>query len=730
MRQSRRCGMAVILVLAVLAVALVISYSLLRTEAIGVQIANNSSRQLDARQVAMAGMSVALQKMSAANWAGVASTVTGNISSTDSYVVTYTTGDTSLTASDPSYSEYPYRVTLLSTGYSTDPLNPSIRAMHQVRAVVQLIRRKLSDPPSGWTTAQAFTLLQWGNVAATIDVPTRIEGPALFQGPVQICPTYPYDCRPFSGTIDEVALFNQKFDDSDVTAIYAARLNSSTTDAVAKEYQNRNPLSWWRFNEALGALTAVDQLGAHSGTYAGPKLGVSGEPTTPAQTGAWFDGANDFVNCGTFDCDGQARFTICAWVKPDTLTQDQARIVSKASGVNDSDAYWGLSTAVVSGNLRLRFRLKTLGLTTALTASSGNFTAGNWSFIVATYDGLLMKIYKDGTLVGSTVKLGNVNTSATARVYVGDCSPGSSRSRYLKDLQASRAAGGTDMRPLSGTISLGSGRTTALNRSLLEQELKLTTADVTASTSSPMTFYSGATSYQLYPGGKAYTMPVVSGSLSNVTMGPDPIANPLGVFLANSTTYLYDNVTITGTIIVDGPSNASDLLVYGHNVRLNPSSLPLLSGSTQVTQLPTVIAKTNFNVPSGATVTIGGLVAAFNKYWVQQSAIQGTTVTHLGAVMCQELDLEGRNEWVQTADWWTSRLGEFLDQWQTAGVTPVVYFPEYLRSRNLAPEPLTTIKPALTPVAYHWHNWSNPLFQPHPNDGGLRWDLIDWKDNP
>ena len=32
---------------------------------------------------------------------------------------------------------------------------------------------------------------------------------------------------------------------------------------------------------------------------------------------------------------------------------------------------------------------------------------------------------------------------------------------------------------------------------------------------------------------------------------------------------------------------------------------------------------------------------------------------------------------------------------------------------------------------YHWKNWNEPLYLPHADDdGGLRWDLLEWTDSP
>ncbi|MCE9553506.1 MAG: hypothetical protein K8T91_09040, partial [Planctomycetes bacterium] len=155
--------MAVVLVMVIIAISLAVSYSMLRMQTTALDLNSNSARQVDARHVAVTGISVAMQKMSAANWAGVTSTVSGNISPYESYSVTYTTGDSSLTSGSAEYNEYPYRVTLLSTGYAVDPADSTRRATHRVRAVVQLVRRKLSTVSSAWTTAQAYTVLQWGN---------------------------------------------------------------------------------------------------------------------------------------------------------------------------------------------------------------------------------------------------------------------------------------------------------------------------------------------------------------------------------------------------------------------------------------------------------------------------------------------------------------------------------------------------------------------------------------
>jgi len=88
------------------------------------------------------------------------------------------------------------------------------------------------------------------------------------------------------------------------------------------------------------------------------------------------------------------------------------RILSKATGIQEQDHYWILSTWRVGRAIRLRFRLK-----------AGDLKLGVWTHVVAVYDGKLMKLYKDGRLVGSIAKTGIIDTNANVSVWIGDNPP-------------------------------------------------------------------------------------------------------------------------------------------------------------------------------------------------------------------------------------------------------------------------------------------------------------------
>lgn len=191
-KKRNRRGMAVIVVLGLLAITLSLSYALLRTQGTATLIARNSSRQLDARLAAEAGLAAALRKMHEDGWAGVSSTLSANVDTNTSYAVEFATGDASLTASSPSYSEYPFRVTITSTGTATDPLRPSMQTIYRLQAVVQLVRRALrSSNPIGWSGYLTPTVYQWSTSDAQLNFPLRIEGPTTFLGRLRLSTDYP-----------------------------------------------------------------------------------------------------------------------------------------------------------------------------------------------------------------------------------------------------------------------------------------------------------------------------------------------------------------------------------------------------------------------------------------------------------------------------------------------------------------------------------------------------------
>ena len=177
------------------------------------------------------------------------------------------------------------------------------------------------------------------------------------------------------------------------------------------------PIAHWKLDDGAG-LTAVDSASTNDGTLNGPPAWVAGAVGDALD----FDGTNDYVAAGTFDVSGSG-ITMMGWFNAEAITTDDGRIVSKANGSNETDAWWQLSSTDVGADRYLRMRIKAGGTTTTFADSSVNLTTDQWYFAVGTYDSATggMKLYLDGVEVasGSHAIGGAVNTDAAVPVAIG-----------------------------------------------------------------------------------------------------------------------------------------------------------------------------------------------------------------------------------------------------------------------------------------------------------------------
>ena len=512
--------------------------------------------------------------------------------------------------------------------------------------------------------------------------------------------------------------------------IYTEIYNSAnvSADKLGTAYSRLTPIHWWRLGESSGAQTIADSVGGNDGTWEGVHQSATGAPDS-AGLAAEFRGRHDAVNLGTLDI-SSATATICGWFKADSFNYNDGRIISKATSTSTNDHYWMLSTIADSGAMRLRFRLKTNGATSTLIGTAGSFTTDEWVFAAAVYDGSMMRLYQNGVEVGSMSKSGSIDTNSFVSTFIGDNPPGSSRAKYLLDLERMRVAGIGDHRPFTGPVALGADRTDEPTRSLLADVLS-TTVDATLvnSTSSPLTHPGAVTEYQLYTGGPVYVVPQLGATLSSQAIEPDPVDNPLGVFRdSGQDTCLDDDTTIEGILIFDGSSN--DIKVKGGNVTFTPVELPALDDGT-VYELPVGLIEGELKYESVAGGTISGMFIAWDKMHLEPGAYQ--TLDVVGRVVTRELHLKGPKQWdwISESHWnWATNVFRIWDEYYNSEIA-ADYFPEWLREfKGWDYNNRLTVKPDDSTPNYHWHDWQNPIIVPHLDDPGLRWDLVEWIDNP
>jgi hypothetical protein len=160
------------------------------------------------------------------------------------------------------------------------------------------------------------------------------------------------------------------------------------------------PVAHWKLDDGSGTV-AVDSScgGGNDGTLVGDPQWAAGMVDGALD----FDGVDDVVELGALDVVGQ--ITLAAWIMADDFEINDARIITKANEWSGDSHWWMVSTI---SETSLRFRLKTdEAPETATLISDPVLEAGVWAHVAATWDGSMMRIYKDGVEVASQEKGGS-----------------------------------------------------------------------------------------------------------------------------------------------------------------------------------------------------------------------------------------------------------------------------------------------------------------------------------
>jgi len=325
---------------------------------------------------------------------------------------------------------------------------------------------------------------------------------------------------------------------------------------------------------------------------------------------------------------------------------------------------------------------------------------------------------------------GPMRVQASMDISLGYPWPNAIRWDYLGDLNRMRSSGFPDWRPSDGPIHLSySSQESAEPGSIaaLNVRLGVSTAN-RAAWPANWTFPGVLAGYRLYPGGKEYFATILPGTLENVTLDPDPETNPLGIYYHNGETNVRDNVTIRGTVLVRGVIGG-DIHVEGRNVLFDSVDLPALVGESQPVRLPVAVLEDDFRLEPDSQTTIDGMVLAWDEFEVKADDPDHIELALSGRVAAKEILIRKRNKWGGDKKWWEGRHKDFENQEGAPAGVP--FFPEYLRLRDgLDPAPRLEIKPDAAEARYHWQNPNEPLYVPHADDDGLRWELVRWTDSP
>ena len=225
------------------------------------------------------------------------------------------------------------------------------------------------------------------------------------------------------------------------------------------------------------------------------------------------------------------------------------------------------------------------------------------------------------------------------------------------------------------------------------------------------------TGYRIYSGGPAYAVQTVPDTLQATTLQGDPQSNPLGLYYRDGNITLNSDVTIRGTLFC-----RDEIRISGANVVLQAVALPPLAGTNGPVRLAAASCQ-NSTVRSTGGGTITGPVAVFDTFQIDR-AWEDMAFALTGQLVTRKLYIKERDPW-SSLNW-----GNYYDQfmWQLPYPWSVKYFPEWMAIKGRNPTLRLVFAPE-TAATYHWATSYDPIFVAHPDDGGLRWDLLSWTEN-
>ena len=163
--------------------------------------------------------------------------------------------------------------------------------------------------------------------------------------------------------------------------------------------QGEGLVGWWDFEEGPGATTSTDRSGNNNnGSWAGTGTShyASGKVGMYA---ASFNGTDDYITAGNaLGFEGTSTFSVGAWVYFPAISTTNMYIASK--GINDGSGRQGWllfirrSGSSAPGDAVIeRWRDGT-----QTGRDTDPLSSGQWSYVIATYDGVNNRIYLNGVL--------------------------------------------------------------------------------------------------------------------------------------------------------------------------------------------------------------------------------------------------------------------------------------------------------------------------------------------
>ncbi len=219
----------------------------------------------------------------------------------------------------------------------------------------------------------------------------------------------------FSGSIDEIKVYNYALTDAEVRTDYnkGSSLILGSTITGSSQYcvpgdssTCTAPVGEWNFEERSG-ITANDSSGnANTGTLTlGPRW-----TTGKDSAGLSFDGSDDYVTISdSSSLDITPSITLSSWINSGSTLNSVESIIGKRDA-SATEANYGLRTL----NDEIDFFWSNGGTFQRYLTSNADLSTNAWYHLAVTYDGTNVKIYKNGQLLSGSCVAGTCNNALAA----------------------------------------------------------------------------------------------------------------------------------------------------------------------------------------------------------------------------------------------------------------------------------------------------------------------------
>jgi Concanavalin A-like lectin/glucanases superfamily/Domain of unknown function (DUF2341) len=217
----------------------------------------------------------------------------------------------------------------------------------------------------------------------------------------------------FNGFIDEPKLYNYARTDVQIKADYLAGQSGSPSGVSAsfgggqQQSESEGLVGYWDMDEVSGNI--LDSSGnGNTGTVTGTTV-VAGK----YGNGRSFNGSS-YADMGDKDLITN-RATWSAWIYMNDLSTNA--IMTKWENAGNQEFWFGQYSAD-SDEIHLAFE-EGFDAYTGTYSSGANLQAGQWYYLVATYDGDLVKFYKNGQYISTTDVYNGSIANGSANLLIG-----------------------------------------------------------------------------------------------------------------------------------------------------------------------------------------------------------------------------------------------------------------------------------------------------------------------